>query len=261
MSVKHRGKRGAALPFVYVNMCMTADGKIATANRANSTFSSDRDREHMMELRASADAIMSGARTVDLAPVTLGPGGVKYRKLRKRGGLREYNVRVIVSGSGSIDPAAEIFRHRFSPIVILTTAKAAPGKLKQLRRLADEVFIAGAKAIDFRRALQHLRQKYGVRRLLCEGGGALNDALFRGGLANELHLTICPKVFGGREAPTIADGEGSGFLREASQWRLKSTARHEDEMFLVYRFNPAGAAPPTARKARANPKAGSKKPK
>src|ERR1041385_2841873 len=109
------------LPFTFLNLAMTADGKIAPPSRTFWTFSSRRDREHMMELRATADALMSGARTVDLNPVTLGTGGAKYRALRKKRGLPEYNLRVIVSGSGSIDPRAKIFQKRFSPILILTT--------------------------------------------------------------------------------------------------------------------------------------------
>jgi len=39
-----------------------------------------------------------------------------------------------------------------------------------------------------------------------EGGSELNDALFRASLVNELHLTICPKIFGGRAAPTLSAG-------------------------------------------------------
>src|SRR3954471_12313103 len=100
---------------------MTADGKITTVNRLGSFFTSKRDKKHMMELRATADAVMSGARTIDLNPVTLGTGGEKYRRLRKKRGLPEYNLRVIVSGSGSIDTKAAIFKKRFSPIIVLTT--------------------------------------------------------------------------------------------------------------------------------------------
>ena len=55
--------KGLKPPFVLVNMAMTADGKIATANRAVASFGSVRDREHLLELRATADAVMAGART------------------------------------------------------------------------------------------------------------------------------------------------------------------------------------------------------
>ena len=36
-----------SLPFVLINMAMTADGKIATANRAVHSFSSQRDLDHL----------------------------------------------------------------------------------------------------------------------------------------------------------------------------------------------------------------------
>ena len=114
--------RSPKLPFVFVNMAMTADGKIATANRAGSSFGSARDHEHLLELRATADAVMAGARTVDSAAINLGPGPARFRRLRLKNGLAEYNLRVIVSGSGSLNPKAEVFKHRFSPIIILTTA-------------------------------------------------------------------------------------------------------------------------------------------
>ena len=74
-----------------------------------------------------------------------------------------------------------------------------------------------------------------MQRLLCEGGGELNDALFRAGLVSELHLTICPMIFGGHSAPTIADGLGAGALARAARLELKSARRRGDEMFLVYR--------------------------
>jgi len=216
-------------------MAMTADGKIATANHAVSSFGSRRDQAHLLELRATADAVMAGARTADLNPINLGPGPAKYRRLRVRRGLAEFNLRIIVSRSGTVNPSAEIFQRPFSPIIILTTRRATPGRLKALRAVATEVKICGAREINFPRALRWLRQKWGIKRLLCEGGGELNDALFRAGLVNQLHLTVCPKVFGGRTAPTIADGLGAGSLARAAQLELESARRLGDEMFLVYR--------------------------
>src|ERR1044071_304668 len=111
----------AKLPFVLINMAMTADGKIASANRAISSFGSARDHEHLLELRATADAVMSGARTADSADINMGPGPAKFRRLRLARGLAEYNLRVIVTGSGSVNPHAGIFKHHFSPVIVVTT--------------------------------------------------------------------------------------------------------------------------------------------
>ena len=223
------------LPFVLVNMAMTADGKIATANRSVSLPGCARDHEHLLELRATADAVMAGARTVDSAAINLGPGPMRFRRRRLENGLAEYNLRVIVSGGGSLDPGAEIFQHHFSPIVILTTRRASPARLRRLLAVADEVKICDRREIDFRAALRWLRKKWGVRRLLCEGGGELNDALFRAGLVDELHLTICPKIYGGRHAPTIADGTGFHHLAEALPLQIVSIKRVDNEVFAVFR--------------------------
>ena len=215
-------------------MAMTADGKIATANRVVHSFGSDRDREHLYGLRATTDAVICGARTVEISKSILGTGGAKFRRRRLKNGLAGDNLRVIVSGSGSINPAADIFRNRFSPIIILTTARISRAKLKRLRALADEVKICGRTQINFRAALRWLRTKWKVKRLLCEGGGELNDALFRAGLVDEINLTICPKIFGGRTAPTIAEASGFPRLADAQQFQIQSARRWEGELFTVF---------------------------
>lgn len=223
----------SALPTVVLNMSMTADGKIATANRAVESFSSRRDHDELLKLRATADAVMCGARTAMTEGVTMGPGALKYRRLRMRRGLAEYNLRVIVSGSGRVDTAAHVFRQRFSPIIVLTSRRVPAARLAKLRRVADDVGVFGRDEVDLAAALRWLRRRWKVKRLICEGGGELNDAMFRAGLVDEVRLTVCPVLFGGADAPTIADGKGFGKLAEAARFRWVRTRRLGDEMFLV----------------------------
>lgn len=221
-------------PFVFLNVATTADGKLAPANRHFIPFSSKRDQEHLLELRATADAVMSGARTIDLAPVSLGPGGEKFRKLRLKRGLAESNLRVIVSGSATIDPRAKIFQKKFSPIIVLCHGGAPKNKIKRLQSLGAEVAVFGQRELDFAAAFRWLREKWNVKRLLCEGGGEVNGALFEAGLVDEIHLTLSPVIFGGRNAPTLADGAGVEKLADASRLKLQSLQRIGNELFLVY---------------------------
>ena len=223
-----------ALPFVLVNMAMTADGKIATGNRAVSSFGSPRDHDHLYELRATADAVMAGARTVDLNAVAMDAGEERFRKLRLKHGLAAQNLRIIVSGSGTIDPQAHIFRQHFSPIIVLTTQRMKSKIRAQLKALGAVVKICGRRKLALAGALRWLANEWGVRRLLCEGGGELNSALFLADLVDEVHLTVCPKLFGGSQAPTIAEGVGFPRLADAAPFQLRSTRQIADEMFLIY---------------------------
>ena len=217
-------------PFVFINMAMTADGKIATANRKTSTFGSRADHANLLTLRDKADAILTGSGTLNAQPdVTLGPG--PKSKINPP-------LRVIASGGGNVNPRHKIFRTQGAPVIVLATKHISRERLRTLEAAADAVKICGASSIDFARALDYLRNEWNVKRLLCEGGGYLNDSLLRAGLVDEVNLTICPLILGGHEAPTIADGIGFERLSDARQFKLKSKKQVKNELFLVYRAVP-----------------------
>jgi riboflavin-specific deaminase-like protein len=221
-------------PFVFINVATTLDGKLAPENRKFVPFGSKRDLDLLYETRARADAVLMGARTVDSAPGHYGPGPAKYRWMRLQRGLPEYNLRVIVSGRGTLSPKADIFRYRFSPIIVLTSARASVRNLRSLRGVADDVEIFGDKEINFEKAFRWLEKKWRVKKILCEGGGELNATLIRQNLVDEIYVTVCPLIFGGRRAPTLADGEGITSVDQATKLRLKSLKRMGQELFTVY---------------------------
>jgi 2,5-diamino-6-(ribosylamino)-4(3H)-pyrimidinone 5'-phosphate reductase len=229
-------------PFTFINVATTVDGKLAPANRKFVPFGSRRDLDLLYDLRAASDAVIAGARTIGSAPGHYGPGPARYRRLRLKRGFAEYNLRVIVSGAGTLNPRADIFRHRFSPIIVLVSGRAPLRNVLQLETVADEVKVFGEDRLDFAAAFDWLRERWKVKRLLCEGGGELNFALLRLGLIDEIYQTACPLILGGSHAPTLADGVGFSSANEAVRVRLKSVKRSADEVFLVYRVVKKGAA-------------------
>jgi hypothetical protein len=98
MTQKSKAK-SAKLPFVFSNFAMTADGKIAFAGGEFVPFGSRRDLEHLYELRATADAVMCGARTIETGSAICGSNA----------GWRSF-----LCGSSSAAAVRSIRRQKFS---------------------------------------------------------------------------------------------------------------------------------------------------
>lgn len=231
---------GKSRPFVLLNMAMSADGKIATANRVVASFGSPRDHEHLLELRSTADAVMCGAGTANSPDVTLGEGGPRHRRRRLRQGLAEFNLRVVVSGRATLQPDAGVLHEPGGPVVVLVCEHAPAARRRRLQAAGAEVAVFGKTRVDLPRALAWLKQTRNVNRLVCEGGGELNDAMFRSGLIDEIHLTLCPLVFGGRKAPTIAEGLGFARLPDAPRFEWVRMRHVGTELFATLRTVPPG---------------------
>jgi riboflavin-specific deaminase-like protein len=245
----HRKGRRPARPFVLINMAISADGKIATANRRITTFGSRADLDHLYQLRAAVDAVMCGARTVIESNADLGAGPQRFKMLRKRRGLASEPLRVVISGSARLPVGARVFHRGTGPLIVIAARSAPRWRFDRLRRLAWSAVRFGDSSVDLKAALAWLHREWGVRRLLCEGGGQLNAALLRAGLVDELHLTVCPVLLGGGQAPTLADGARSLPLPRALKAVLRSRRRVGMELFLVYRLHPSSPIRPTPLRA------------
>jgi 5-amino-6-(5-phosphoribosylamino)uracil reductase len=79
--------------------------------------------------------------------------------------------------------------------------------------------------------LRHLRSERGIRSLLCEGGPTMFGVLLQEGLADELFLTLAPKLAGGGTSPTIASGPE---LAEPDRLSLKWVLERQGSLFLRY---------------------------
>jgi riboflavin-specific deaminase-like protein len=219
-------RRRTALPrpFVTANFAITADGKISTRNHTPSDFSSPRDKRRLVEIRATCDAVLVGARTLAADTMTLGIPGIVGKRAP---------IRVIVSRSGRIDPSLRVFRKPGAPIVIFTTRRMAVVTRHALAEVAD-VFVQQSENLNLARALAVLREDYGVQRLVCEGGGELLRSFAEADLLDEIHLTICPRIFGGRKAPTVT-GVPSTYLPASVALKLVEALPVDGECFTRWK--------------------------
>jgi len=96
----------------------------------------------------------------------------------------------------------------------------------------------GRGRVDLGALLDELGRR-GVARLLVEGGGEVIHSFLAARMADELFVFVADLVLGGRDAPTLADGEGASTLEEAVRARFVSAQRLEGGLLLHYRFGDA----------------------
>jgi 2,5-diamino-6-(ribosylamino)-4(3H)-pyrimidinone 5'-phosphate reductase len=92
-----------------------------------------------------------------------------------------------------------------------------------------------ASRLDLAQVLETLKKRHAVDVLLVEGGPALNHTLVSSDLADELFLTLAPKVLGGDAryaTPTVLEGPPIGCQK--AQPRLISIHFADNELFLRY---------------------------
>ena len=219
-------------PHTSLIMAVSLDGKISTRDGAGPRFASEADGIRLREVRSHADAILVGAGTIVADDPTFTEHG-KYKDLRLQRGLAPNPIKVVVSGSGSVPETARMFQPNGAAALVFTTERIPSNRLASLQQVA-EVHCVGETSVNFRRVVEILGEMYQVRQLLIEGGGQVNFDLFREGLIDEVYLTLCPKIIGGRDVTTSVEGDGFDFL-DIVDVELIDHRNVGDEIFLHYR--------------------------
>lgn len=220
-------------PFVTANFALTWDARISTRRGTPSDFSSPRDKRRLVEIRAQCDAILVSAKTISVDNMAMGLPDEKLRAERVRRGQAPYPARVLLTNSGRIKSGLRVFAKDFSPIIIFSTTRM-PARVRAALAPKADLWLHEGEAVNLPAMLATLRAEYGVRRLVCEGGAQVLRSLLAADLVDEIHITLCPRIFGGVKAPTLT-GIAGDFLPRSISLRL---AEHEvigDECFLRYR--------------------------
>src|SRR5258706_3969163 len=115
-------------PYVLLSAAMSVDGYLDDATLHRLILSSDADLDRVDEVRASADAIMVGATTIRRDKPWLRVRSAARREARLARGELADPVRVTMTRSGNLDPAARFFtRSPPSETVLVYVPESAAG--------------------------------------------------------------------------------------------------------------------------------------
>ncbi|MET8394981.1 dihydrofolate reductase family protein [Streptomyces anthocyanicus] len=221
------------LPHVLLSAAVSLDGYLDDTGPERLLLSSPADFDRVDGVRASVDAILVGGGTVRADNPRLLVNSAERRAARVADGRAEYPLKVTVSGSGELDPAAR-FWHTGGDKVLLTTDDGA--RRARALGIGADVVSLGAD-LDWRSALEYLHDRRGVRRLMVEGGGTVHTQLLQQGLADELQLVLAPLFVGDPAAPRLF-GPGA---YQGGRLRLVETRRIEDVVLMRYLPTAPGA--------------------
>lgn len=230
-------------PYVIINMVSSLDGRVASDGKA-SHIGSLTDRTVMRTLRSHADAVMVGAGTLRAEKLRLDvPVDLSYK--RKARGLNPQPLAVVVTASGDIPLEENLLGLSSENLLVLASSETPHPRVEALSRTACVEVVPNEEGAENLRispagALKVLKKRHAVDLLLIEGGPALNHALVSSGLADELFLTLAPKLLGGEgtgvflpilDGPTLPTGQ--------TRPGLISIHLSGDELFLRYALSAA----------------------
>jgi len=214
---------------VVVNAAVSADGKLSSRRRERIAISGEADFARVDRLRAEADAVVVGVGTV----LADDPSLVRHdegHRADRRGADADPPARVVVDSRCRTPADAAILQG--GPETYVLTSDAAPGERREALEAAGATLLAaGAERVDLPAAFGALERE-GVGRLMVEGGGELIFSLFEAGLVDELSVYVGNVLIGGREAPTLADGEG--FVADFPELDLQGVAQVDDGVLLEW---------------------------
>jgi 5-amino-6-(5-phosphoribosylamino)uracil reductase len=195
-------------PYTVLSCAVSVDGCLDDTGPDRLILSGPEDLDEVDELRASVDAILVGAGTIRADNPRLlvrSPARIAWRVAR---GMPEHPLRVTMTRSGDLDPAARFF--------------TGPGQSLVYENAALESVLSDLK-------------KRSASTLLIEGGAQILTAALSQGLADELRLAVAPFFVGDATAPRFA--RPAAYPHDvASPMRLQDVRQLGQVAVLSYRL-------------------------
>jgi 2,5-diamino-6-(ribosylamino)-4(3H)-pyrimidinone 5'-phosphate reductase len=235
LSFPERGQGPALRPYTVINMVSTADGKVVVGGPGTTgLIGGPTDHRLMGRLMMATDGELFGAQLIRDDDPGYPRLSDHQRKEREAKGLRPDPFWIVVTTRAAFRPLPRAFEAGKENVAVFTGNQVDPEHARHLEPLA-RLYVGENPGVDFAWMGRVLYEEVGLRCLNCLGGPTLNGSLIAAGAADELFLTLAPKLKSGRGLPTAV--EGDPFPADSMpRMELRSLYAHDGELYLRYRL-------------------------
>lgn len=188
-------------PVTTLFMLMSVDGKISTGS--SDALDVDRDFPKIQGLKEGLYQYYEIEQTTDLWSFNTGRVQAKIGVNEKAMPAKTPVSFVLLDNHHLTEHGVRYFCALSKQIVVITSNANHPA----LQMKEDNLSVIYENPFSLRSALVHLKRDYGCERLTIQSGGTVNGLLLREKLIDYVDIVVAPVLVGGRDTPTLVDGE------------------------------------------------------
>jgi riboflavin biosynthesis pyrimidine reductase len=203
-----QSKRQATRPRVICHMAASVDGRIV-ANGWPDAAAVRREYE-LIHAGYDADGWICGR--VTMAPFAKSMRSEKEVRRKYTGRKSRDDFKApgeYESFAFAIDPSGRLAWQSNDidgdHVVAILSGRVSNDYLAFLRERGVSYILTGTNDVDLSLALKKIREQFGVRALMLEGGGRINGGMLRDGLVDEISLLLVPVADGRIGTPALFD--------------------------------------------------------
>lgn len=223
-------------PYTTLFMLMSVDGKISTGDSYELDF--DRDLPKIKRVKEGLQQYYDLERQTDLFSLNTGKVmakiGVNSRTDEPKKSPASF---VIIDNKPHVtEKGVEFLAKWVNVLYLVTTNDNHPA----LAYNADNIHVIKYENnIDFADLFCKLKEEHGVDYLTVQSGGTLNAKLLQQGLIDRLSIIVAPIVIGGKNTPTLVDGESLHQVEELPNVKtlqlIESNVLEDSYLHLTYK--------------------------
>ncbi len=219
-------------PITTLYMLMSVDGKISTG--ASDELDVDRDFPLIDGLKEGLHQYYEIEQTTDLWSFNTGRVQEKMGVNHMEPPDKSPVSFVILDNHHLTEQGVRYFCARAKTFVLITGNRSHPA----FHTAEENLHIIFQEKTDLREALVRLKKDFGCERLTVQSGGTVNGLFLREKLFDYVDLVVAPVLIGGKETPTLIDGQSLTAREELSRLGVLklSDCRILDDSYLRLRY-------------------------